>query len=157
MQLQFTAFLLVTLSSNAFTGSLDLCENVQSRRTEIIQLFECILSKATPELVEELEELKPKLLCTNFFIVVKKVCRNKPFGAFLHDYLSTEDLYAEYNKLVRECLKGDPTSQAQPELQQPAPGLWNRFISYMKWPIVRARNVKDAIIRRFTSDKTASA
>ncbi|KAL3180547.1 hypothetical protein MRX96_009094 [Rhipicephalus microplus] len=148
MQLKFTAFLLVTLASNALAGSLDLCDNVQSRRTEIIQLFECILSKATPELVEELQELKPKLLCTNFFIVVKKVCRNKPF---------TEDLYAEYNKLVRECLKGDPTSQVQPELQQPAPGLWNRFISYMKWPIVRARNVKDAIIRRFTSDKTASA
>lgn len=68
--------------------------------------------------------------------------------------VQTEDLYAEYEKLVRHCLKGHPTSQ--PKLQEPAPGLWNRFIDYMKWPVVKVRDIKDAIIRRFKSDKASS-
>ncbi|KAK8770779.1 hypothetical protein V5799_012757 [Amblyomma americanum] len=54
-------------------------DHVESRQKEIINLFKCIMARASAELQDQLKELKPKLYCTDYYIVVKKVCRLKPF------------------------------------------------------------------------------
>ncbi|XP_065292443.1 uncharacterized protein [Dermacentor albipictus] len=157
MHVLFTTFLFVTLASSALAGPLDLCDHVGSRREEIIKLFNCILSKATPELVDQLEELKPKLYCTNYYVVVKKICHTKRFAVFMREYLSTPELYAELEKLGQECQKTDTTTRVQPAQEEPAPGLLKRIGHYILWLADKACDIKDAVIRRVAPYKASSA
>ncbi|XP_037560278.2 uncharacterized protein LOC119437291 [Dermacentor silvarum] len=157
MHVIFTAFLFVSLAGSALAGPLDLCDHVESHREKIMELFKCILSSATPELEVQLKQLKPKLYCSNYYIVVKKVCHKKPFAVFMREYLSTPELYGELEKLAQGCQKTDATARVQPEQTEPTPGLRKRIVDYMMWLADKASAIKDAIIRRVTFNKASSA
>ncbi|XP_077504993.1 uncharacterized protein LOC144114865 isoform X2 [Amblyomma americanum] len=158
MNVRLTAVVFIIAAGAAAAGPLDLCDHVESRQKEIINLFKCIMARASAELQDQLKELKPKLYCTDYYIVVKKVCRLKPFAAFMREYLSTPALYSEMENLAEQCQKRGAPAHSRPVQKQEteAPGLWQRITKYLKKLAVMAADMMRGIVRRFTSNNTAS-